>query len=295
MDDDERAKIIQLVLDWYNVHLKHKLRDNEWTVLSGIVAVLPDQTLRLLSIGTGTKCVGQVALRSIYVVNDSHAEVIAKRAFQRFIHLERLHFLNGTPPPDSIFDANGCIRWPLYLYISQTPCGDASLYGDRIIGAKPIHLSEDRFMHQTIGLVRTKSGRSDLPPTHRTSSLSCTDKLKKWNVDGLMKGIFLNGVIVSCEAEESKEALSRIGGHTFVSNSMSFVHEKSDQRSTSTNLSFNWYCVPPYWTLETDATIETTIGTKGIPLGSRIGSAKTCSRLCKAAIRTPKIRRKRKR
>ena len=109
-----------------------------------------------------------------------------------------------------------------------------------------------------------------------------------------MEGIFLNGVIVSCEDERSKEALSRVGRNTFVSTTMPFAHEKSTQRSTSTNLSFNWYMVPSYWTLETKATIETTIGTKGIPLGSRIGSAQTCSRLCKAMIRQPRSRKRKR-
>ena len=32
---------------------------NEWTVLSGIIAKLPDESFRLLSIGTGTKCLGK--------------------------------------------------------------------------------------------------------------------------------------------------------------------------------------------------------------------------------------------
>lgn len=55
-----------------------KPRSNEWTLLAGFVMELPDGSLRLVSLATGTKCIGKSKMSSTgSVLNDSHAEVTA--------------------------------------------------------------------------------------------------------------------------------------------------------------------------------------------------------------------------
>ena len=72
-----------------------------------------------------------------------------------------------------------------HLYVTATPCGDASMIETETglfwTGAKTL----DGAKSQEIGLCRTKSGRSDLPPELRSQSMSCSDKIMKWGSLGL--------------------------------------------------------------------------------------------------------------
>nr|XP_030719157.1 tRNA-specific adenosine deaminase 1 isoform X1 [Globicephala melas]XP_030719158.1 tRNA-specific adenosine deaminase 1 isoform X1 [Globicephala melas]XP_030719159.1 tRNA-specific adenosine deaminase 1 isoform X1 [Globicephala melas]XP_030719160.1 tRNA-specific adenosine deaminase 1 isoform X1 [Globicephala melas] len=120
--------------------------NREWTLLAAVVKIQPtaDQacdrpdrpvqvTKEVVSMGTGTKCIGQSKMRtSGDILNDSHAEVIARRSFQRYL-LHQLH-LAATLKEDSIF-VPGTQRelWKLrpdllfVFFSSHTPCGDASI------------------------------------------------------------------------------------------------------------------------------------------------------------------------
>ncbi|KAG5053695.1 hypothetical protein JHK85_006205 [Glycine max] len=100
--------------------------------------------------GTGTKCLGRSLLRTCGdVVHDSHAEVIARRALIRFFYTQIQHLTGSKHAPSNggkrfkLDDGNspfeldpGCLNkgkyslkkdWKLHMYISQLPCGDASL------------------------------------------------------------------------------------------------------------------------------------------------------------------------
>lgn len=120
--------------------------NREWTLLAAVVKIQPaaDQvcdcpdrpvqvTKEVVSMGTGTKCIGQSKMRkSGDILNDSHAEVIARRSFQRYL-LHQLH-LAVTLKEGSIF-VPGTQRglWKLrpdtlfVFFSSHTPCGDASI------------------------------------------------------------------------------------------------------------------------------------------------------------------------
>lgn len=120
--------------------------NREWTLLAAVVKIQPitgqacdcpdkqvQVTKEVVSMGTGTKCIGQSKMRkSGDILNDSHAEVIARRSFQRYL-LHQLH-LAATLKEDSIF-IPGTQRglWKLrpelsfLFFSSHTPCGDASI------------------------------------------------------------------------------------------------------------------------------------------------------------------------
>jgi hypothetical protein len=233
---------------------------HEWTVLSAVIAVARDEhgenppRLRCIALGTGTKCIGRGSLRADgTIVNDSHAEVIARRALCRYL-FDEVHAHAGACTPNEctlpvnstllVHDVlekrdgdvseatNNDFRYfslrksvSLYLYVSDSPCGASAIYSDcgeavtsvekpdsevvaadtrggyggaRRTGAKEIHPSTT---------LRTKSGRSDLPPAARTRSLSCSDKVARWIGVGLQSALVshflrgslpLAGVVVSC-------------------------------------------------------------------------------------------------
>lgn len=189
----------------------------EWTVLSGIVLEDgPSKTV--VSLGTGTNCLGQSETSPEGIlVHDSHAEVLCKRAFVSYLMDELEVASRGC---DSIFrqmttsGTSGCKEEDepsspkkarleeitkqfelkeevkFHFYSSHPPCGDATISpksGEDDIhrtGAKcpeDLGLNErDGAQYHALGAVRTKPGRGD-----PTASLSCSDKMTKWNLVGL--------------------------------------------------------------------------------------------------------------
>lgn len=136
----------------------------------------------MIALGTGTKCIGRSKLtHSGNIVNDSHAEIIARRALLRFFYAEIQCLNDNNGFQNSIFeselDGSGGIKykiragWKLHLYISQLPCGDASLC---------LVPSSIEGCSELIGLVQRKPGRGDT-----TLSVSCSDKIARWNVVGV--------------------------------------------------------------------------------------------------------------
>ncbi|XP_069757380.1 tRNA-specific adenosine deaminase 1 isoform X3 [Narcine bancroftii] len=117
----------------------------EWTLLAAVVKVeekgsvqsvcsseSKDVFLEVVAMGTGSKCIGQTKMsKGGDVVNDSHAEVTARRGFLRYLYYElREAFRNKN----SIFVASRQnAKWKLkagitfVFFISHTPCGDASI------------------------------------------------------------------------------------------------------------------------------------------------------------------------
>ncbi|XP_046290812.1 tRNA-specific adenosine deaminase 1 isoform X4 [Marmota monax] len=142
-------EIAQLCYKHYEIRLPKQGKpepNREWTLLAAVVKIqfpiyeasdTPDKpvhvTKEVVSMGTGTKCIGQSKMRkSGDILNDSHAEVIARRSFQRYL-LYQLQ-LAATLNKESIF-VPGTQRglWKLrpnllfVFFSSHTPCGDASI------------------------------------------------------------------------------------------------------------------------------------------------------------------------
>ncbi|NXN48825.1 ADAT1 deaminase, partial [Rynchops niger] len=152
---DEIAELCYL---HYRTRLPKQGKPNpnrEWTSLAAVVKVESafqrevvaspgnlQVTKEVVAMGTGTKCIGQNKMRKTGdILNDSHAEIVAKRSFQRYLlhqmglalsHQQCSIFIAGTETgkwklkPNIIF----------VFFSSHTPCGDASIV--------PISESENR-------------------------------------------------------------------------------------------------------------------------------------------------------
>lgn len=216
MDQTDRANSIsELCLSFYHKlpNAKRLLKSTEWTIYSAIV-MERDSKLEVVSCGTGTKCIGSMMLSEKGdILNDSHAEVICRRAFIRFLMSQIL--ATKSPERQSIFKFDetakkfklGKVKF--HMFTTSTPCGDASIYStndsqdepeakkmkvsdlpDGFTGAKLLFYEDvEDVMAQTEGKIRIKPGKGD-----RTMSLSCSDKIARWNMLGV-QGCMMSSII----------------------------------------------------------------------------------------------------
>ncbi|XP_014478098.1 PREDICTED: tRNA-specific adenosine deaminase 1 isoform X2 [Dinoponera quadriceps] len=242
---DFADSVAELCIEKYNSLKKTgKPAAHEWTVLSGIILRDADGSLSLAALATGTKCLGQSELMNNCQeergsrLSDSHAEVLTKRAFQRYLYDQINLTLSGSE--SAIFQRNDRNNVELndsvsfHFFSSQTPCGDCSIFPkdetfkDGVPPSKIRRLSED-----TNGRIITESSCKDIYRTGAkcvkgeeiqdphlpgvnyhivgplrtkpgrgdpTSSLSCSDKIAKWLILGL-QGSFLSLLIPPIKLE----------------------------------------------------------------------------------------------
>lgn len=167
-------------------------------------------TLKVVSMGSGTRCVeGHKLSLEGQVVNDMHAEVVARRSLRRFFYSE-LHKFYGENR-DTIFipsAGRAAVKNHIkfHLYISTAPCGDGAQFsrGDGYDDQKepPSDGTHNPTMTTKLhGILRTKmeGGEGTIPIDamaheqtwdgimrgERLRTMSCSDKVGRWNVLGL--------------------------------------------------------------------------------------------------------------
>ncbi|XP_065672933.1 tRNA-specific adenosine deaminase 1 isoform X4 [Hydra vulgaris] len=107
----------------------------EWTKMSSVVQTNADGELKVISIATGTKCIGKnMRTRTGYILNDSHAEVLARRLLLKYFYQQlELSLLNSNK---SIFTCSGVETRSFelrdgvkfHLFSTDIPCGDAAIF-----------------------------------------------------------------------------------------------------------------------------------------------------------------------
>lgn len=232
-------KVVQNCYDLYNTLPKTgKPVDKEWTVISCFLKYdISKKQTEVVSLGTGSKCIGASKMSPTGdVLNDSHAEVIAHRAFLLYLYDNLYKAVKGEA---SIFFKDS-EQWKLIdnlefiFYTSQLPCGDASIipktgeeefYGDILtklklnadddINENEIKKRKLNDIHRTGAKCLTYCEQDSKEPGSnyhllgqvrtkpgrgdRTLSVSCSDKIAKWihlGVQGSLIDIFCRPIFI---------------------------------------------------------------------------------------------------
>ncbi|XP_044126646.1 tRNA-specific adenosine deaminase 1 isoform X4 [Bufo gargarizans] len=137
---DAADEIAALCYEHYRTKLSKKGQPDtskEWTLMAAVIQVEcaagKAEIKKVVAMGTGTKCIGQSKLRKTGdVLQDSHAEIIAKRSFQRYL-LHQLSLALSRSHDCVLVPGSDANKWTLkpgvsfVFFTSHTPCGDASI------------------------------------------------------------------------------------------------------------------------------------------------------------------------
>ena len=200
-------------------------------VLAAIIVCSDTGEAQIVAMGSGTKCVSSHNLSDNgTTVQDCHAEVVARRAFMRYLYSQARNALSRANT--SILEQVGPGRLRLkstiriHLYISTPPCGDATecTRTDGTLGqveptidghCQPYWYVTSRKIGHTrfkveaggngsvlLGHSRVQSWErlmgtesvSSHPLEERLVTPSCSDKILKWNTLGL-QGALLSRIM----------------------------------------------------------------------------------------------------
>jgi len=181
---------------------------SEWTIASAF-RLTRGEMEEIVAVGLGTRVIGEATLQKLPFggpVSDLHAEVLARRAFRRYL-LEQAKKLSQGGGASLFVTQTGCNEYGLIegtqvtFYSSALPCGDCQIFDvyegnakrrkiTGVTGCPPVgeKVAEKMNTNNDKGLLRVKGGRGD-----PTMSMSCTDKIAAWLANGV-RGALLAGL-----------------------------------------------------------------------------------------------------
>ena len=244
---------------------------------SGMGMVSGEVGGEVVALGTGTKCIsGEYISDSGLAVNDCHAEVIVRRALNRFLYAQ-LELCAKDQVDASIFERKPSGKFGVkagisfHLYISTAPCGDARVFSPM---DEKIVLEDAHPNRQSRGVARVKIEAGEgtilaenqiqtwdgiLSGEIRLHTMSCSDKLARWNVLGVqgsllslyVEPIYFKSIIIGSLYNEQhliRAVYSRISTisdlpDTYIAN-LPLLHGTSNPAGRNTlkspNSSLNW-------------------------------------------------------
>ncbi|XP_062907771.1 double-stranded RNA-specific editase 1-like isoform X1 [Mobula hypostoma] len=179
-------------------------------VLAGVVMTTGTDVkdAMVICVATGTKCInGEYMSDRGLALNDCHAEIVARRSLIRFLYSQmECHLSNKTEDHHkSIFVRceGGGFKMKenvqFHLYISTSPCGDARIFSPHEAAVED--QGDKHPNRKARGQLRTKieSGEGTIPVRssntiqtwdgvlqgERLLTMSCSDKIARWNVLGV--------------------------------------------------------------------------------------------------------------
>jgi len=168
-------RIVELCIEAYVFQCpQHASFVRGQSVLSGIVMSVHGR-YSCVAFGLGTRFLDNNLVEDRERVRDSHAEVIARRSFQRFL---LAHIILARNNQECIFVHSGSNSLRLkpgiefILFTSTAPCGSAC----------GLHLDPNK--------IYSKGGGQKCPPWMEGQRKTCSDKIRRWCTEGLAsKGI----------------------------------------------------------------------------------------------------------
>uniref|UniRef100_A0A7M5XCD4 tRNA-specific adenosine deaminase 1 n=2 Tax=Clytia hemisphaerica TaxID=252671 RepID=A0A7M5XCD4_9CNID len=112
------------------------------------------QDIEVISLATGTKCIGEChRVQTGRLLNDSHAEVLARRLFMKYLYKE-IRMALDCHNTNSIFVLDGNkVRLKediqFHLLTTEIPCGDASIFPKTsvVVSHKPSNNTDSKREH----------------------------------------------------------------------------------------------------------------------------------------------------
>ncbi|XP_078687887.1 tRNA-specific adenosine deaminase 1-like [Branchiostoma floridae x Branchiostoma belcheri] len=183
--DDLADRLAALSFEHYVKRLPKKgkpVEGREWSLMAAVLKQDKNGSLEVVAMGTGSKCIGRSKMRlEGDVIHDSHAEVIARRAFLRYLYHQLQVAYRGQG--SAVFTAPGAdCRCGLkagvsfHLFTSHTPCGDASIFPK---GGKSEETIDHGFVVKPETAPQTSRNMSQLRAQKRKAENVCEEDEQK--------------------------------------------------------------------------------------------------------------------